>query len=161
MKRALIIFFVLALVLVGAVSGASAYGGSRHGHSAGILGLLTQLNLTDAQKQTIATILKSNQNQSQTLRANLKTAKQNLRTAINTPNATEAAIRTAYKPVAAAVEELIVNRAQVMAQVKKVLTPDQLTQLAQIKQDRLAKKQHHPKTGKSLTDEWIDKYSSK
>ncbi|MBF0510596.1 MAG: Spy/CpxP family protein refolding chaperone [Deltaproteobacteria bacterium] len=159
MKRALIVFFMLVFVMVGAVSGAVAYGGFHHKRSCGILNSLTKLDLTDAQKKSIATILKSNKAQSQTLRANLKTAKQNLRTAMSTPNATEAAIRAAYKPVAAAVEEMIVNRAQVKAQIAKVLTPEQQAQLDKHKQDRLAKKKDHPKTGKSLTDEWIDKYS--
>ncbi|MBF0509066.1 MAG: Spy/CpxP family protein refolding chaperone [Deltaproteobacteria bacterium] len=157
MKRIFIVVLVLALAFIGTVQGAGAFG--KFGHSGGILNLLTQLNLTDAQKQAVATILKSNQTQSQTLRANLKTAFQNLHTVINTPNATEAAVRAAYKLVAAAGEDMVVNRVNVMTQIKAVLTPDQLAQLAQIKQARLAKMQSKLGTGNSLLTEWINMYS--
>ncbi|MBF0476632.1 MAG: Spy/CpxP family protein refolding chaperone [Deltaproteobacteria bacterium] len=157
MKRIFIVVLVLALAFIGTVQGAGAFG--KFGHSGGILGLLTQLNLTDAQKQAVATILKANQTQSQTLRANLKTAIQNLRTVTNTPNVTEAAVRAAFKLVAAAGEDMVVNRVNVMTQIKAGLTPDQLAQLAQIKQDRLAKMQSRFGTGNPLLTEWINMYS--
>ncbi|MBF0548909.1 MAG: Spy/CpxP family protein refolding chaperone [Deltaproteobacteria bacterium] len=159
MKKTLIVSFVLVFVLVGVVSGAIAYGGSHHKRSCGILGWVTKLDLTDAQKHSIATILKSNKAQSQKLWAGLKTAKENFRTAVKAPNATEAAMRAAYKPLSAAREDLVINRAQVKAQIMKVLTPEQQAQLEKRKEHHLAKKKDHPKTGKSLTEEWIDKYS--
>ncbi|MBF0550733.1 MAG: Spy/CpxP family protein refolding chaperone [Deltaproteobacteria bacterium] len=159
MKRVVTITLILTLALFGTIQTASAFGNIANGQISGILNNLLQINLTDAQKHAIAVILKSHQDQAKTLIANLRTAGQNLRTVVTTPNVTEAAVRDAYRAVAAAGEELVVLKVKVMAEIAPILTPDQQAALAQLKKDHQATMQNRISLGKTMIQEWIDLHS--
>ncbi|MBF0496857.1 MAG: Spy/CpxP family protein refolding chaperone [Deltaproteobacteria bacterium] len=159
MRKIITITLILTLCLLGTMQAAGAFGNAANGHISGILNNLLQLNLTDAQKHDIAVILKSHKDQAKTLIANLRTAGQNLRTVVTTPNITEAAVRDAYRAVAAAGEELVVLKVKVMAEIAPILTQDQKDSLAQLKKDRQEKMQNRIKLGTTMIEEWIDSHS--
>ncbi|MBF0476808.1 MAG: Spy/CpxP family protein refolding chaperone [Deltaproteobacteria bacterium] len=159
MKRIVTIAVILTLTLLGTMQPAGAFGNIADGQAAGILNDFLQINLTDAQKHAIAVILKSHQDQAETLIANLRTAGQNLRSVVTTPNVTEAAVRDAYRAVAAAGEELVVLKVKVMAETVPILTQDQQNALAQLKKDRQATMQNRISLGKTIIQEWINLHS--
>lgn len=138
---------LLALVLCGTAvissaqqsdeSGAQAWAGHRHGH----MGYLAkELNLTDAQKAQIKTMMQS---QRATLRPLMQQLVQNR---INTINATSGGAFDQAK-----VQALATQRAQIMAQLEvqkaqihsqiynQVLTSDQKAKADQLRQTKLAR----------------------
>jgi Spy/CpxP family protein refolding chaperone len=95
-----------------------------------------KLNLTDAQKQQIESIMKSNRPQMKAASLAVLNAQKAVDQAIVSNPNDEATIRSLSATLESARTEQTVEKARVHAQVLKVLTPDQQQQMAQFKQKR-------------------------
>ena len=142
-SKVLIAALALTMVLVGALAvGAMNFGG--HSGLTGvkgsrILGLKTliQLNLSDSQKSRILSIIEKYENDIESAKNNLREARHNIRAAIQAGEFNENAIRNAHRQAAPIKEELLVMGAKMKAEMKTVLTPEQLQLLEERKAERI------------------------
>ena len=142
-SKALIAALALAIVFAGALAvGAMNFGG--HSGFTGvkgsrILGLKTliQLNLSDSQKSRILSIIEKYENDIESAKNNLREARHNIRAAIQAGEFNENAIRNAHRQAAPIKEELLVLGAKMKAEIKTVLTLEQLQLLEERKAERI------------------------
>jgi Spy/CpxP family protein refolding chaperone len=129
-----------------------AWAGKQHGmHGSGMdfgfMHALHQLNLTDAQKQSVKSILDSNRDQSRSFHESLRANHQTLSTmAPDDPNYANA-LATAKNLSAQAVQ----NASDLRVQIYAVLTADQKAQLPQV----LAKQQSDMKAHR---EQWMSQH---
>jgi protein CpxP len=94
---------------------------------------LRALDLTDAQREQIRTILESHKNEFKPVAERMIVARQELNDAVTAGVVDEAAIRGAAAKVAAVEADAAVMRAKVHAEVFAVLTPEQQAKARELK----------------------------
>jgi len=164
-RKSIVAFWVLVYILVAGL-GAYAFDtvsglpGRGHGHHrGGFLKVLTQLNLTDSQKQEIAGILKQHRDEAQEFRNNLFKARTALMETITATDFNEAAVRKAAGQLAGYGEDLAVLRAKVFAKIKEQLTVEQQETVQRIKADLASRMQKRIAHKIGFLDQWIDENS--
>jgi Spy/CpxP family protein refolding chaperone len=164
-RKSIVVLWVLVYIFTGwlgayALETPSDVSRKGHGHHrGGFLRVLTQLNLTDAQRQDIAAILKQHREQARELRTHMFEARKGLMEAITANDPNEVAVRAASRQVADNMEQMAVLRAAVYGEIRKQLTPEQQETLQKIKADFGARMQRRIEHGMSLMDQWIDENS--
>ena len=104
-------------------------GGPRgFGGPMGDLGL-RGIDLTDAQREQLRTIMESHKQEFEAVRTKLREAHQGLATATNAQTVDEAAIRARSTALATALADDAILRAKVRVEVNGILTAEQLQQL--------------------------------
>ena len=136
-----------ALALIIVFAGAFAVDAMHFGEHSGfkgvmgsrILGLktLVQLNLSDSQKSLILSIIEKYENDIEKAKNNLREERHNIRAALQAEEFNEDEIRNAYRQAAPIKEELLVMGAKMKAEMKTVLTPEQLQLLEERKAERI------------------------
>jgi periplasmic protein CpxP/Spy len=125
----------------GRAAGPGGFGGpggpGGRGFAAGFA--LGQLDLSDAQKQQIAAIMKQQRQTTQPLMKQLEQARAAQHTAIETVPVNEAAVRAAAQAVAAAQADMAVQEAQLHADIFAVLTVEQQAKAKQLEAQAEAK----------------------
>jgi Spy/CpxP family protein refolding chaperone len=122
--------------------------------------LIEKLELSDTQLSQIADILKANRDQIRTQGQIVGEELKALGDIMHSQQLNEVQVRAAYQNAANAVEELVVLRAKVMAEVKKVLTETQLEILTKSREDGREKLEFGIKMIQFAVDSWIDKHAS-
>jgi Spy/CpxP family protein refolding chaperone len=130
--------------------GGEGFRGDRRGGPEGMLRQFRDINLTDAQKQQIKTILDSNKPDEGTMQE-MHTLGQAVRDGSSTPEQ-QARLKTLS-------EQVMQNRKAVREQIQNVLTPEQKTQLEAKRKERQQqfqdrkqfRRQDKPATDKSAT----------
>jgi len=107
------------------------------------------LGLSDQQKSQAKALFQASRAQNKPLFVGLMTAKQQLRTLIQSGSADEAAIRAQSAKVAAAQADLAVARAQTAKQFLALLTPDQVTKLRALQAKRELRLQKFQQRGQA------------
>jgi len=153
--------FVVIVVLLSFLGTAYALPGSgfRKGSRGGLVTTLLQLGLTAAQKHKVAVILKGYRTEVQGKADALLQARMQLRNAMERNEFNEAAVRSAYRDVAEAGESMAILKARMMADIRHVLTPEQLGELDKLRTARLENMKQRKgrfEQKRSLLDEWID-----
>lgn len=109
-------------------------GGPRgFGGPMGDLGL-RGIDLTDAQRDQLRTIMESHKQEFEAVRTKLREAHQGLATATNAQAVDEAAIRARSTALATALADEAILRAKVRVEVNGILTAEQLQQLQERRQ---------------------------
>ena len=90
---------------------------------------LLALKLTDAQQERMSSIIASYQEQRKNLWTQMREARRNIREVLNATSFDEAKARDAYQSASVIREEMFISRAKMIAEMKSVLTPEQLNQL--------------------------------
>ena len=142
-SKVLIAALALTMVLAGAFAvGAMNFGG--HSGFTGVMGsrilglkTLIQLNLSDSQKSRILSIIEKYENDIESAKNNLRQARHNIRAAMQAGEFNENAIRNAHRQAAPIKEELLVLGAKMKAEMKTVLTLEQLQLLEERKAERI------------------------
>lgn len=117
-----------ALVLVGLMA-LPAFAGPRGG---GGFRFLRHLDLTGAQKTQVREVAETYRTEMRTRMNDLRSARQALRDIVHGEAFDEAAVRQAHKNVSAQGEELAVLRAKAFADIRPILTPEQLETLKEL-----------------------------
>lgn len=160
-RKSIVAFWVLVYILVAglgvyAFDTVSGLPGRGHGqHGGGFLKVLTQLDLTDSQKQEIAGILKQHRDGAQEVRNNLFKARKALMEAITAPNFDETTVRTAVRQVAVYGEEMAVLRARMFQEINSRLTPEQQETVQKLRADLASRMQKRIARKTGLLDQWI------
>ena len=142
-SKVLIAALALTIVLAGAfVVDAMHFG--KHSGFKGVMGsrmlglkTLIQLNLSDSQKSLILSIIEKYENDIEKAKNNLREERHNIRAALQAGEFNEDEIRNAYRQAAPIKEELLVMGAKMKAEMKTVLTPEQLQLLEERKAERI------------------------
>ena len=161
-RKSIVAFWVLVYILVGwlgvyAIDAPPGVPKGGHGH--GFLKVLSQLNLTDAQKQGIAGILKQHHEEAQDFRNHMFEARTALMEAITANDFNESAVRTAAQQAAENGEQLAVLRAKIFSEIRQLLTPEQQETLQKIKTDFTSHMKERVDHRIRMMDQWIDQNS--
>ena len=130
-NKALVGVLFLTIVFAGAVVVQAGHFG-RHYRPYGMMGpglrglkTMIQLNLSDAQKSEIISIIEKYENEGRSLKRSLREARENCARVLETEPFNEAEVRNALRQTAPIREELLVMRLKMMAELKTVLTAEQ------------------------------------
>ena len=163
MKRILFATVTMALISGTAYAmpghGMPGVGGPGTHLGQGMLRVLLNLDLTDAQKHEAALILSKYRDEGRERRAALRTAMEGLRGTAEADPFDEEAIRAAFKGVAGAGEEMAVHGAKLVAELKGILTPEQKESLEEQRAARHENRKGRRGNRVSFLDEWIDTHS--
>lgn len=143
MKKKIIISLIWVLILaVGGGFGGAAWAGhhgggnSNGGHhkikGTGPMKILEKLNLTQKQQEQIDAIIKAHQEKKQVLSENIKNAEKAIHETIHADTFDEKAIRNASKTLSADMEEMAVLRGKIFAEIRPILTPEQIKKLSEM-----------------------------
>jgi Spy/CpxP family protein refolding chaperone len=163
MKRLLFATITMALISGTAYAmpghGMPGMGGPGAHAGQGLLRALLNLDLSEAQKHEAALILSKYKEEGQELRTTLRSAVEVLRRTSETEPFNEEAVRSAFKGVADAGEEMAVHGARLAAELRGILTPEQQEALEEHKAARLGKRKGRMENRISFLDEWIETHS--
>ena len=163
MKRLLFATVTMALISGTAYAmpghGMPGMGGPGAHFGQGMLRVLLNLDLTDAQKHEAALILSKYRDQGRERRAALRTTVEELRGTAEADPFDEEAIRAAFQGVAGAGEEMAVHGAKLVAELKGILTPEQKESLEEHRAARHGKRKGRMGDRLSFLDEWIETHS--
>jgi len=161
----------IAMVLVMVFCGAAMAGrsgqqcgdraeGKFYGHGGGFMGfkLLKELNLSETQKTQIANVLAKYREEGKNLTDSLAQAKKNVLDLVTADEFNEAAIRQAAQNAASVKEELAVMGAKVFAEIKPLLTAEQLNLLKTRKAEMAEKMKSHAASKRSKLETWIESH---
>jgi protein CpxP len=142
---------LLALVLCGTAmlayaqqsdeSGASAWSGHRHGH----MGYLArELNLTDAQKQQVKTMMQAQRTTTRPLMLQMAQNRAAMLTATASGAFDQAKVQSLANQQSQLMAQLMVQKASLRSQIyNTVLTPEQKAKADQLRQNQLARINEH------------------
>ncbi|UCG14328.1 MAG: Spy/CpxP family protein refolding chaperone [Deltaproteobacteria bacterium] len=142
-NKALVGVLFLTIVFAGAVAVRADHFGRHHRPHGmtwtGLHGLKTmiQLNLSDAQKSKILSIIEKYENEREGLKRSLREARENCARELETEPFNEAEVRNALRQTAPIKEELLVMRLKMMAELNTVLTPEQNQLLKELRPRRI------------------------
>ncbi|PIE70055.1 MAG: hypothetical protein CSA22_09975 [Deltaproteobacteria bacterium] len=154
MKKTIKIMIVTICVSGCLLSSAMARMGGRHGGMCGFP--LWRLDLTDAQKTSIAGILSRYEGRFESQRIAMEAAREEMDMAMDAETLDEAAVRSASQAVSEVMAEMAVLRAKVKYEIAPILTADQLEKLKGIKAEREA--MHHYGRGRhqEMMKTWLE-----
>lgn len=123
----------------------------------GFFGLRTlmQLDLTDTQKAEVSTIINKYREERKNMSLQLPEAKEQLGSAIHAENFSEENVRQAHRNVSSIMENLVVLRAKFMAELKPVLTSDQLKVLKEKRAEASEKMKERRQLKQTMMDAWL------
>jgi periplasmic protein CpxP/Spy len=124
-------------------------GPGRGGHGGGPRGFggpmgdlgLRGVDLTDAQKEQLRSIMESHKQEFEQVRTKLREAQQGLATAVDAQTVDEATIRARSTTLATALADEAILRAKVRGEVQGILTAEQRQQIEQRKAQRKPRQQ--------------------
>jgi Spy/CpxP family protein refolding chaperone len=160
LNKPLPVLLTLAIIFCGAVVVRAEHFGQKHprfGMEKGFFGLrtLVQLDLSDAQKTKVSNIINKYRDERKNIQLQLSEAKKQLWSAIHAENFSEKKLRQAHRQVSPIREELAVLRARFMAELKPVLTPDQLKMLKEKRAKFSGKMKERRQFRQKMMDTWL------
>ena len=160
MKRLFSLLGAIMLVvgLWGAVSLAGAAVTGSFPMQEQVVNLISKLELTPAQKTQAAMILLSHQGEAQEDFASVQSAVRDLAQVIRHQGYNEGAVRSAYQAVATAGEELVVSRAKLLAELRGILTDQQLAVLDEERQNMIDLVNQRIENRQALVMDWIERF---
>lgn len=155
MKKQLMMGLVLVMMMVFSGVGSQAWAkdwggcmgmdGHHKGKKGGEMKFLKKLDLTPEQQTQVEAIKELSKSDKKALRKNVKNAKKELRDTVKADTFNEQAIRDASKTLSASMEEMAVFRGKRFSEIRAILTPEQIEQLAEMRAQHKGKKEGHKK----------------
>lgn len=143
MKKITIAIITIAVLALGAIfvaaqkAGGEGHGKRGFGHGRGDGGrggmMLRGLDLTDDQKNQVKQIMEASKSKVQPLRESMKASRDKLRLATENGKFDEAQVQTLATEQANISAQLLVERERTKSQIFQILTPEQRTKAAQMK----------------------------
>jgi Spy/CpxP family protein refolding chaperone len=123
-------------------------GGPHHGKGFGPMGMLKDLNLTSEQQTKVDGIMDQHKEQLRAMDEKNDASRKALHEAIHNDVFDEQKIREASKSLAKNKEDVDVVRGRMFSEIRTVLTPEQATQLKEMKNIRQEQRKCHEACGK-------------
>lgn len=148
--------FCFAILISGILTG-NGYAFAPPHHRGGCLGLrgLMTLDLSDSQKAEVGGVIDKYREEGKALVDSLFEARENSRAAMQAEPFDEEKVRQAFQQISPILEDLMVLKAKVMAEVRPLLTADQLELLNQQWSQRCERMRHGKRFGESMVDAWL------
>jgi len=119
-----------------------------HGpHAMDLTGLIEDLNLTDEEKTQVEAIIEKYQDDKDNLLEKARQARDELQDAIFAEEYNEAAVRQASQQVSSIMEELAVLNAKMVAELRTVLSPEQIGYLKGRSEGMMGSRKHRKLMG--------------
>jgi Spy/CpxP family protein refolding chaperone len=133
---------VVTMILAGAMASmagdfARHYRKPGFGHGARGLKAILELNLSESQQTQALDIIKSYEDEMAKNRDSVWEAKKSFRAAVHAEPFDEGRLRAAFQQLSSIREESIVSRGKMMAELKSVLTPEQMEVLKERNAERM------------------------
>lgn len=152
-RNALVIALLVSLLVLSGA--ANAHGGKRGWGG----GPWHALDLSDAQKQAVARIMKEHRTGLRAKKDRLAEARRELRTVKSAESWDEAAVSTALDGVAAARKAVTLVRFAMRRQMRAVLTAAQLETASLRRAKFMARKERRREKRRARQDAWIEKHA--
>ncbi|MFZ2634069.1 MAG: Spy/CpxP family protein refolding chaperone [Desulfosalsimonadaceae bacterium] len=107
--------------------------------------LFKELNLSDRQQEQVKAIMDRHQKEMQGLDEKIDAARKSVHEAVHADEFNEQRIRDAHKILAAEKENIAVLRGKIFSEIRPVLTPEQVTQLKEMRNRHAGKMTGRPK----------------
>lgn len=144
--------------------------GHPNGHIKGIGGItlktVMRMDLSDAQKKEVANILATHREDSRRMADQLMAAKKAFSDTVSSKKTSdESAVRQSFKQMSAIMENQVVQKTKIMAELKPILSKDQLKNLMahhRQKSDKKTKMKRMKKqrnVNRAMMDTWINTYA--
>ena len=152
LRKALTVMVAVSMVLALAFAaearplGPGHKGRGMRGDLGGLKTLL-ELKLSDTQQAEMMNIVNKYQKERESLRSSSMEARKNLSAVLRAEQFNEEQARKAFREASAARENMFVLKAKMMAELKAVLTPEQLESLKERKAQRIERMRHRFETG--------------
>ena len=117
-----------------------AFGNREHGGALAALQTFLALKLTDAQQEQMKSIIAKYQDQGRELKTKMEEARRNTWDVLNAAPLNEGNARNAFRNASTVREEMFILRVKMMAELKSVLTPDQVNLLKERRAQRLGRR---------------------
>jgi Spy/CpxP family protein refolding chaperone len=154
-KFAMVLTIVIGLALT---STANAQCG--RGRMAGCMGpgfpglrMVMDLDLSDAQRDEIRTIVKKYRSEGKAIREDLASTRENMAAVMFADQSDEAAVRSQFRALAPQMEDLAVLGARIISEVKTVLTPNQIETMKEMRAERMGKQERFRRCQQASTTE--------
>jgi Spy/CpxP family protein refolding chaperone len=142
MNKRIMLIGTAAVLMVGLIAFGAQAGPFGPGHGGrgmrAITGLKTflDLKLTDAQQAEMRSIIQKYEGQMEGLRGEMREAGKNVRAVLRAPVFDEQEGRKAFQAASAVREDLFILKAKMLAEMKGVLTPEQLALVKERRAER-------------------------
>ncbi len=120
---------------------------------------IIRLDLTDAQKREVALVLRGHKDAARAAFERVRDAVRAFDTVVTSDTADEAAVRQAFRVLAAAGEEAVVVKGRIMAEIGRKLTPEQRRMLHDGRDVVAETVRVRVETARSLLEEWINTHA--
>lgn len=110
-------------------------GGGAASAERGNMSILSQLNLTPEQQKKVDEIMARNRSNQQANRKEMASQMKQLRDLMNASEFDEAEFRKAHQKLSTFQEDMMVSRAKMKGEIKKVLTPEQQAKWQQLQEE--------------------------
>jgi Spy/CpxP family protein refolding chaperone len=126
---------------------------------------LMHMDLSDTQKKGVANILLTYRDDNRNMTDQLMKAKKAFFETVSAKNGSdESAVRQSFKQMSAIMEDLVVQKTKIMADLKPILSKEQLKEIAahksgkSDKKDKSKKMKKHHDVHQDMMDTWINTY---
>jgi len=154
--KILTVILGLAILFAGTLAVEANAFGPPH-HRGGCLGLraLMDLDLSDAQRAEVRTIIGKYREEGKDVRDQLLEAKEKSMDVIEAESFDEEKVRQAFRQISPLLEDAMVLKAKFMAELRPVLNSDQLELLKQKKSERSGRMKKDIQFRESMLDTWL------
>ena len=114
--------------------------------------MFQQLNLSDQQQEQVNAVMDTHQTEMKALDEKIDAARKSVHEAVHGDTFNEQAIRDAHKTLSTEMENMAVLRGKIFSEIRPVLTPEQVTQLKEMR-DRHAERKADRKKCPAMTEE--------
>jgi len=126
MKLNKLLIIALSIAMIFGAASTILAKDARGPHSMDLTGLIEDLDLSDEQKAQVEAIIEKYEDDKDSLVESLKEAREQLPEVIFSEEYNEAAVRQAAQQVSSIMEELAVLQAKMIAELRTVLSPEQI-----------------------------------
>ncbi len=157
--KILVVTFMVALMIgSGSSAVAEKFGNKHHGDMGGGFGGMRQLmdlDLSDLQKKQVYGIMTKYRDEQEEAHKNIPEARKQMKSVIFSESFNENDFRQAFQKRASLVEDLAVVKAKTFSEIKKVLTPEQITALTERTGKKGKRMRHRARMKQCMMEAWL------
>ncbi len=154
-KKLFAVVFILAILGSGLLTVQAGAFGPHHGGGMLHLKALMALDLSNAQKAEVKSIFDTFKGEEKEIRDQLLEAKKGIREVIHAEGFDEENARLAFRQLSINMEDMLVLKAKIMVEIKKVLSSDQLDSLEENIHGHMKNMEKGMRFRDSMIDTWL------
>ncbi len=149
------VVFILAVLVSGLLTVQAGAFGPHHGGGRLHLKALMALDLSNPQKAEVKNIFDTYKDEGKEIRDRVMETKKGVREVMHSETFDEENARLAFRQLSINMEDMLVLKARIMVEIKKVLNPDQLNSLEESIQGHMKNMEKGMRFRASMIDTWL------